>query len=167
MVLRVSGRIGAAVSVAMLVVLLLAALGFGVSNADAKSKKKGYKAPAVSSKLDAKVRGSIQQIYVQDAEPGSRVLLVNPNRRVIRKARTDAFGSKIFREVKPKFGYRVLNRQGDAFAGKASRKVRSLKPGANPEQLLLRQPSAAEGRPQLRDDARRGRASDDRAPARR
>ena len=132
MVLRVSGRVGAAVPAAMLVVLLLAALGFGVSNADAKSKKKGYKAPAVSSKLDAKVRGSIQQIYVQDAEPGSRVLLVNPNGRVIRKARTDAFGSKIFREVKPKFGYRVLNRQQEGFAG--SRKVRSLKPGANPKQ---------------------------------
>ena len=132
MVLRVSGRVGAAVPAAMLVVLLFAALGLVASNADAKAKKKGYKAPAVTGKLDAKVRGSIKQIYVQDAEPGSRVLLVNPNRRVIRKARTDAFGSKIFREVKPKFGYRVLNRQGDGFTG--SRKVRSLKPGANPKQ---------------------------------
>ena len=86
----------------------------------------------MTATLDAKVRGSIKA----DLRPGrrarSRVLLVNPNRRVIRKARTDAFGSMIFREVKPKFGYRVLNRQGDGFAG--SRKVRSLKPGANPKQ---------------------------------
>ena len=133
MLLKSYGRCGAAATAVLLLLALVAALGFGVSNADAKSKKKkGYKAPAVSSKLEAKVRGSIQQIYVQDAAPGSRVLLVNPNRRVIRKARADAFGSKIFREVKPKFGYRVLNRQGDAFAG--SRKVRSLKPGANPKQ---------------------------------
>ncbi len=133
MELRSSGRIGAAASAAALVFTLVFALAFGAGAADAgKKKKKGYKAPAVSSKLEAKVRGSVKQIYVQDAEPGTRVLLVNPKNRVIRKATTDAFGSKIFREVRPKFGYRVLNRQEDGFAG--SRKVRSLKPGANPKQ---------------------------------
>ncbi len=132
MVLRSSGRVGAAVPVAMLVMLLIAALGFGVSDAGAKAKKKGYKAPAVTTALDAKVRGSIKQIYVENAEPGTTVLLVNPNGRVIRTAKADAFGSKIFREVRPKWGYRVLQPGDDGVAG--SRKMRSLKPGDNPKQ---------------------------------
>ena len=63
-------------------ILLLAALvvsaGLAVSDANAKPKKPGYEAPAVTSKLDARVGGSIQQIWVQDADPGSTILLVNP-----------------------------------------------------------------------------------------
>lgn len=131
MELRSTGRIGVVACALAVLMMLVLASAFWATGADA-AKKKGYKAPAYSSKLDAKVRGSIKQIYVEGAEPGSRLLLVNPNRRVIRKGRADDFGSKIFREVPPKYGYRVLNRQGQTFAG--SRKVRSLKPGDNPPQ---------------------------------
>lgn len=118
--------------VMFLLAALVAGAGFAVSDASAKPKKPGYEAPAVTSELDARVGGSIQQIWVQDAAPGSTILLVNPDNRVIRKGKTDAFGSKVFREVKPAPGYRVLRRQGEDVAG--SKKVRSLKPGANPAQ---------------------------------
>jgi len=57
MSLSSSGRSGA-FSCALLFALA-AVFAFGISDAGAKSKKKGYKAPAFSSKLDAKVRGSI------------------------------------------------------------------------------------------------------------
>ena len=141
--LRVSARFGAVATTVLLLTALVAVFGFAATDV-ATAKKKGYKAPAFSSKLEAKVRGSVKQIYVEDAEPGSRLLLVNPNRRVIRKGRADAFGSKIFREVPAKFGYRVLSRQGDALAG--SRKVRSLKPGDNPAPSFYRkQPPLQEG----------------------
>jgi predicted acyl esterase len=127
------GRTGTAASAVALFMLLFVALTVGAADADAaKKKKKGYAAPAVTSTLDAKVRGSIKQVYVQDAEPETTVLLVNPNGRVIRTAQTDAFGSKIFREVRPKWGYRVLQPGNAGVAG--SRKMRSLKPGDNPKQ---------------------------------
>lgn len=143
MELRSSGRTGAvAPAVALLMVLLLAPV-LGADGADA-ARKKGYKAPATTASLDVKIRGSVRQVYVEDADPGSRVLLVNPKGRVIRKARTDSFGSKVFREVRPGFGYRVIQRKpgevpgpgGDIFAG--TRKVRSLKPGDNPPQPYYR-----------------------------
>jgi len=115
-----------------LLFIALIALGLGASATQAAAKKKVYEAPKVTKSLDVKVGGSIQQIYVQDAEPGSTVLLVNPGNQVIRTAETDAFGSKIFREVRPLPGYRVIQRQGSDVAG--TRKVRSLKPGDNPKQ---------------------------------
>ncbi|MDQ5895016.1 MAG: uncharacterized protein QG596_1277, partial [Actinomycetota bacterium] len=127
------GRVRVTFAGAMfLLAVLVAGAGFATSNASAKPKKPGYEAPAVTSKLDARVGGSIQQIWVQDAAPGSTILLVNPDNRVIRKSKTDTFGSKIFREVRPAPGYRVIRRQGEDVAG--SNKVRSLKPGANPPQ---------------------------------
>jgi len=136
MELRSSVRTGAVASAVAFFVLLFLALTLGAVDADA-AKKKGYKAPPVTFKLDAKVRGSIKQIYIEDATPGSRIHLVNPKGRVIRTAWTDAFGSKVFREVPPKAGYRIiqilpdeLDPKDDAAAG--SRKVRSLKPGDNP-----------------------------------
>jgi predicted acyl esterase len=115
----------------VLLVALLFAIGLGAASAQA-GKQKQYKAPAVTKSLDATVRGSIGQIYIEDAEPGSTLLVANPNGVVIRTSRTDVNGSKIFRELRPAFGYRVMQRQGGDVAG--SRKLRVLKPGDNPPQ---------------------------------
>ena len=135
MVLRVRGRFNAAVTTVAFLLAVLVAIGSGVASADA-AKQKPYKAPAVTTTLDAKVRGSIGQVYVLDAAPGSTLLLVNPKGKVIRTAKTDTYGSKIFRELKPLSGYRVIQRQGSEVAG--SRKFRVLKPGANPPQSYYR-----------------------------
>jgi predicted acyl esterase len=134
MVLRTRGGFSVAATTVAFLSALLVAIGFGAASADAKQKQ--YKAPAVTTTLDAKVRGSVGQIYVLDAVPESTLLLVSPDGKVIRTGRTDTNGSEIFREVKPEFGYRVIQRQGDEVAG--SRKLRSLKPGDNPPQSYYR-----------------------------
>lgn len=118
---------------AALLVVAMVALGLGVSATQAQAgKQRIYKAPKVTKGLDVKARGSIQQIYIENAEPGSTVMLVNPRNLVIRTSRTDSYGSKVFREVRPLPGYRVIQRQGDDVAG--TKLIRSLKPGANPPQ---------------------------------
>jgi predicted acyl esterase len=114
-----------------LAALLLVAMGLAATDASA-GKQRQYKAPAVTTTLDAKVRGSIGQIYIEDAEPGSTLLLANPNGIVIRTGKADSNGSKIFRELAYRWGYRVIQRQGDEVAG--SRKLRSLRPGDDPPQ---------------------------------
>jgi predicted acyl esterase len=112
--------------------VLMVFAGLASGEADAKAKKPGYAAPKVTTQLAGKAGGSIRQVWIQDAEVGSTVLLVNPDNRVIRRGKVDALGSKIFRELKPGFGYRIIERQEGEVAG--SRKVRALKPGANPKQ---------------------------------
>jgi predicted acyl esterase len=118
----------------LLAVVLAVALGSAAAagTADAKAKKPGYAAPAVTTSLAGKPGGSIRQVWIQDAVPGGTVLLVNPDNRVIRKGKIDSLGSKIFRNLRPGFGYRLIQRQGDEVAG--TKKVRSLAPGANPKQ---------------------------------
>jgi predicted acyl esterase len=135
MVLRFSGRFSAAVTTVALLVAVLVALGAGAAGAEA-ARQQQYRAPAVTTALDATVRGSIGQIYVLDAEPGSTLLVSNPDGVVIRTGKADANGSKIFRELRPAFGYRVIQRQGGEVAG--SRKLRALKPGDNPPQSYYR-----------------------------
>jgi predicted acyl esterase len=122
----------------LLAAVLVAAVGIWAStgSAEAKAKKPGYAAPTVTTSLAGKPGGSIRQIWIQDANPGSTVLLVNPDNRVIRKGRIDALGTKIFREVRPAFGYRLIQRQGEEVAG--TKKVRSLAPGANPKPSYYR-----------------------------
>ncbi|MBK5111158.1 MAG: CocE/NonD family hydrolase [Thermoleophilia bacterium] len=124
------GRNHFAASTAAFFLTALMVMGLDVSAADA-GKKKGTAAPGATHPLEAKVRGSIGQIYIKDATPGSTLLLANPNGRIIRKGKTDSYGSKIFRELRPKFGYRVLQRDDQGVAG--SREVRALKPGDNPK----------------------------------
>lgn len=135
MVLRVRGGIGAAVTTVAFLLALLAGICVGATGAEAAGQKQ-YKAPPVTTTLDARARGSIGQVYVLDAEPGSTLLLVNPKGKVIRTGRADSYGSRIFRELKPVFGYRVIQRQGSEVAG--SRKLRVLKPDANPPQSYYR-----------------------------
>lgn len=118
---------------AALLAMAIVALGFGISATQAQAgKQRIYKAPKVTKGFDVKARGSIQQVYIENAEPGSTVMLVNPRNLVIRTGRTDAYGSKIFREVRPRAGYRVIQSQGEDVA--STRRIRSLKPGANPRQ---------------------------------
>lgn len=127
-------RTGLLLTVAVLAFTV--AIGTVAGDADAKAKKPGYAAPTVTASLSGKPGGSIRQIWIQDATPGSTVMLVNPDNRVIRTGKVDSLGSKIFRSLKPGFGYRLIQRQGEQVAG--TKKVRALAPGANPKPSYYR-----------------------------
>jgi predicted acyl esterase len=105
----------------------------GLSAATASASPKPGAGPIkVSAKLDVRVGASVRQIWIQDADPGSTLVLLSPKRRVIRVGKADSYGSKIFREIRPRAGYRVVQRAAGKWAG--SRLVSSRRPGANPPQ---------------------------------
>ena len=115
--------------------------GLTAPAAEAGTKKK---APAKTDPASFKARGSIEQVYVQDAGKGTRLLLVNPNGRIARKGTADRFGSKIFRYLRPGTGYSVLQRQGEKVFGTSA--IRVFRPGGNPRQSFYeRQPALQEG----------------------
>jgi predicted acyl esterase len=127
------GIVGARGFVVRFTVLLLAAISLSaVAVSDAGAVKIGAGPVKVGAGLDARVGGSVGQIWVQDATPDSTLILLRPDRRVMRIGRTDSFGSEIFRDVKPGPGYRVVQRVAGKWAG--SRLLRSRKPDANPPQ---------------------------------
>ena len=57
------------------------------------------------------VRGSVGQAYVLDAKRGERLVLLRGS-RVVASGRADRFGSKIFRELRARSGYRVRRADG-------------------------------------------------------
>ena len=122
--------------------LMVLAVSAAVWTADAAAAKK--KAPARTEPATFEAQGSVGQLYVLDARPGSKLLLVNPRGRIARKAEADRFGSKVFRDLRPGKGYSVRQRRGGEVAGTAA--IRVLKPGANPRQAFYRkQPDLKEG----------------------
>ena len=129
------------------------------SDAGAKSKKKGYKAPAFSSKLDAKVRGSIKQIYVEGAEPGTRLLLVNPNRRVYGKGRAERFRQQDLPRGPGKVRLPRAEPPGRWIRGQPQGALAEAR--RQPAPVLLPQHAPAPGGSQLREDARRRRDRND------
>jgi predicted acyl esterase len=52
-------------------------------------------------------RGSVEQVYVLDAGPGTKVTLLDRRDRKLDSATADAQGAALFRKVKPGRGYRV------------------------------------------------------------
>ena len=66
-------------------------------------------APGASA-FDA--RGSVEQIYVTEADPGSRLALVDAGGRTIRAKRVNDLGGLLFRGVRPGDGYRVKEAGG-------------------------------------------------------
>jgi predicted acyl esterase len=52
-------------------------------------------------------RGSVQQVHVTGAKPGSRLTLVDRRGHVVGSQRAGSLGGAVFREVKPGAGYRV------------------------------------------------------------
>jgi predicted acyl esterase len=86
-----------------------------------------------------KARGSIDQAYVLGAKKGKRVQLLDASGRVVAAGRTDRFGSKIFRGLRPGGGYVV--RQGR----KRTRPFRVLREGANPPRSFYRRIKLKQG----------------------
>ena len=84
--------------------------------------------------------------------------------RTVRTGRADRFGSKVFIDLRPGAGYRVVQRRGARVV--ATRRLRVLRGERPPGGRLLPRP-APRGGPELRPHARRRRARDDRPPARR
>ena len=56
-----------------------------------------------------KARGSIEQAWVTGAGKGDRVTLVNAKGKVVARGKSDRFGSRIFRDLKAKGGYRAMS----------------------------------------------------------
>jgi len=117
----------------------------------AKAKKKGKKkrkpaerrlkkAPKITSAAPYKARGSVGDAYVQDAPPGTKLLLVNNKGRIVRSGKADSFGSKIFYDVKPGAVFTVRTPKGKGKGAKGTPKFRVMKPGENPPQSFYRTP---------------------------
>ena len=87
-------------------------------------------APAGGAPL--KARGSVEQAYVTGAAKGKRVTLVNAKGKLVARGKADRFGSRIFRNLKPKGGYRVTS------GGRRTKRFAVLKAGANPRPRFYR-----------------------------
>ena len=84
---------------------------------------------AAAAPAEAKLvaHGSVEQAYVLGAHKGAKVTLLDSKGKAIRKGKADRFGSRIFRALKPRGGYRVKS------GGKTSRRFKVLRAGANPK----------------------------------
>src|SRR5215218_2784998 len=57
-------------------------------------------------------RGSVEQAYVLGARPGERLALLDARGRTVARGKADRLGSRIFRDLAPRAGYRVRGRGG-------------------------------------------------------
>src|ERR671910_1939945 len=73
-----------------------------------------------------KARGSVEQVWVTGARSGETVTLLDRRGNVVRRGKADRFGSHIFRELKPRGGYRVHS------GGRRTQRFAVLKPGRDP-----------------------------------
>lgn len=89
------------------------------------------KAPKATAMANFEARGSVGEAYVKGADPELRLMLVGKGDRIVRKGKTDSFGSEIFYELKPGSTYSVRARVGGKVVGTKPFKV--LKPDANPK----------------------------------
>jgi predicted acyl esterase len=94
-------------------------------------------APAGAAPL--KARGSVEQAYVVGAGKGERVTLVDAEGRVVARGKADRFGSRIFRNLKPKRGYRARS------DGRRSTRFAVLKAGADPKPRFYRRKTLRPG----------------------
>jgi len=117
-----------------------------ITKAKTKYKKQLKKlAPQSNAPAPYSARGSVGDAYVQDAEPGTSLMLVNGNEKVVATGVADEFGSKIFYDVKPGKGYSVRTRiNGKKVQG--TKKFAVLAPGDNPDQSWYeKKPTLQEG----------------------
>ena len=116
-----------------------------VSKAKRKSKscitkaKKSYNtklkklAPQSNASAPYEARGSVGDAYVKDAEPGTALMLVNGQEKLVATGVADEFGSKIFYDIKPGTGYSVRTRINKNTV-QGTKKFKVLAPGENPPQ---------------------------------
>jgi len=83
---------------------------------------------AVSSTPDLVARGSVGQVAVTGATPGTPLRLVDHDRRTVAQGTVDAAGALLFRDVSPGSGYRVVSSDGEA----GSAPLRVLDPDEHP-----------------------------------
>ena len=107
----------------------LALLGGMATTASAKPKKLKT-APKITSTADYTARGSVGDAYVKDAEPGTKLLLVNAKDKIVRTGKADSYGSKIFYDVTPGAYFTVRTPKGKGAQG--TKKFKVMRPGANP-----------------------------------
>ena len=93
-------------------------------------KPKLKKAPKANATATFTARGSVGDAYVKDAEPGTKLMLVNKQNRIVAEGTADRFGSKVFYDQKMVGGYSVYSRKGRTVA--KTRRFPILKVGQNP-----------------------------------
>jgi uncharacterized protein len=62
---------------------------------------------AAAAEPSFQARGSVEQVYVTEAEPGTRLALVDAQGRTVKTREVNDLGAALFRRVKPGDGYRV------------------------------------------------------------
>jgi hypothetical protein len=77
-----------------------------------KKKPKLKTAPRITSAAKYTAHGSVGDAYVKDATPGTKLLLVNSNNKIVRSGIADSYGSKIFYDVTPGATYTVRTQTG-------------------------------------------------------
>jgi hypothetical protein len=90
--------------------LIVAAVGvfvaMGLMTAVAGAKQRPN-APKPTAGAPFQARGSVGEVYVVNAEPGDKLMLVSSRNKVLRTGVADSFGSELFYFVKPGPGYSV------------------------------------------------------------
>lgn len=92
-----------------------------------KPKPKPKDAPRVVAEAPYTAHGSVGDAYVKDAAPGTKLLLVNSNNKIVRTGTADSYGSKIFYDVTPGATYTVRTQTGTKkvkLSKKAKKKLR-------------------------------------------
>jgi hypothetical protein len=81
-------------------------------------------------------RGSVGQAYVLDARPGASLALLDARGQVVRRGRADRLGSRIFRGLAARRGYRV--RIGTGTRARTTTSFNVLPAGRNPPAAFFR-----------------------------
>src|SRR4051812_2563286 len=88
------------------------------------------------------VHGSVEGAYVLGAKRGDHVV-VQRGARTVRTGRADRFGAKVFIDLRPGAGYRVVQRRGARVV--ASRALRVLRGADHPSRAFYRGQRLAAG----------------------
>lgn len=99
----------------------------GIAPAGAADAGARAKAPAVTDPATFTAAGSINQAYVENAAPGTSLVLVDAKNNVLASGKADKLGSLIFRKVKAADGYTVRSKSGSSVYGTEPFEVLSVK----------------------------------------
>jgi len=98
----------------------------------------GELAPEANAKAPYAANGSVGEAYVEDAVPGSELMLINGDEKIVATGVADSFGSKIFYDMAPGAGYSVRTRV-DSDTVQGTSKFKILAPDDNPDQSFYDQ----------------------------
>lgn len=112
------------------VVATIAGLVLAGGLATTAAAEPAAKAPMITGPADYEAGGSVGDAWVKDAQPGTKVLLVNSGDEVVRSGETDSYGSFIFYDVTPGATYTVRTPTGSVerkVSKKKSQKAKKLR----------------------------------------